>query len=54
LIASSLELLHIVLFRKKPPKISRYILDSATRNYRYDCSKAARDLGWDAEKAIEM
>ncbi len=49
--ATVLESVNTILLKKKPPAISRYILDSMTRNYVYDCSKAARDLNWDADEA---
>lgn len=32
--------------QKKAPKITRYIIDSATRDLRYDSTKAQQALGW--------
>ena len=46
------QILRVITFRKVPPKISTYIIDSCTRNIRYDCSKAEKDLGWDCKKAV--
>jgi 2-alkyl-3-oxoalkanoate reductase len=52
LLALSMEVMHLMLFRKNPPKLTRYLLDSSTRNVRYDCSKAEKDLGWNGAEAI--
>jgi predicted dehydrogenase/nucleoside-diphosphate-sugar epimerase len=47
----SLEMAHVALGRKRPPKLSRYLVDSFTRDLRYDCSKAEKDLGWNRADA---
>ena len=54
LMASVLEFIHTVTLRKSPPKITRYIIDSSTRDIHYDCSKAEKELGWNSQKAIEI
>lgn len=54
LIASSLEFFHNISFRKSPPKLTRYIIDSSTRDIYYDCLKAEKELGWDSQKAIDI
>lgn len=53
LVASGLEFIHTVTLRKSPPKITRYIIDSSTRDIRYDCSRAEKELGWDSREAVE-
>ncbi len=52
MVAIVLETLHTLTFRKVPPKISRYNLDSATRNIEYDCTRAEKELGWDPVAAV--
>ena len=47
-----LEYLYIISFKKKSPKITRYIIDSGTRDIHYDCSKAEKEIGWDSKAAI--
>lgn len=49
-----LEYVNRATFRKTAPKITRYIIDSSTRDIYYDCSKAEKDLGWDQKLAIEI
>lgn len=39
--------------RKRAPKITRYILDSATRDLKYDCTNAANAIGWDPVEASD-
>jgi 2-alkyl-3-oxoalkanoate reductase len=51
--AGVLETAHSLAGSKSPPKITRYIIDSSTRDIYYDCSKAERDLGWSQKAAIE-
>ena len=53
-LAAVLEFIYQVLRSRRPPKLTRYILDSACRDLVYDCSKAQKDLGWDPEAAIRM
>lgn len=54
LVASLLEFLYSITFRETPPKITRYIIDSSTRNIHYDTAKAEKILGWDSQKAVEI
>jgi predicted dehydrogenase/nucleoside-diphosphate-sugar epimerase len=50
-LAATAEFLYFITFRKKPPKVTRYIIDSSSRDIYYDCSKARRDMGWDSKAA---
>jgi len=52
--AALLALANRLALRKTPPKITRYVIDSATRDLRYDSSRAARDLAWNPEEAIAL
>ena len=49
-----LEVMHTLTFRETMPKLTRYIIDSSTRDIYYDCSKAQKELGWNSKKAIEV
>lgn len=51
--AFCLEKAHSILNIKKAPKITKYIIDSDTRNIIYDSSKAEKAFGWDANKAVD-
>lgn len=53
-VAFILECLYTITFQKTPPKITRYIIDSGTRDIHYDCSKGERDLYWKPSKAVEF
>jgi predicted dehydrogenase/nucleoside-diphosphate-sugar epimerase len=53
-LAWTMEMAHLVAFRKRPPKLTRYLLDSSTRDLRYDCSKAEKDLGWNRAEATSL
>jgi predicted dehydrogenase/nucleoside-diphosphate-sugar epimerase len=46
--------LSLMAGRQRAPKISRYMVDSSTRRIHYDCALAARDLGWEADRAAEF
>lgn len=37
----------------KPPKLSRFVVQSAARNIRYDTNKARQQLGWQPEIALD-
>jgi predicted dehydrogenase/nucleoside-diphosphate-sugar epimerase len=52
--AGILEFLYLITFRKRPPLITRYIIDSSTRDMYYDCLKAERILGWNPREAIQI
>lgn len=39
--------------KKSEPKLSRYVIDSSTRNMSYDNSKAIKDLAWDPQVAVK-
>jgi predicted dehydrogenase/nucleoside-diphosphate-sugar epimerase len=54
LLATTLELTSALLYRKNAPRITRYILDSATRDIIYDCSRAKTSFGWDPEEADRL
>lgn len=51
-IAAGLELLFWLTGRSRPPKLTRYILDSECRDLLYDCTKAERELGWSSSDAV--
>lgn len=53
MLAAGLEWLYSVTLREKPPFLTRYLIDSATRDIEYDNARARRDFGWDPEKAAE-
>lgn len=53
ILAFFLENSYKISFRKSPPPITKYLLDSGTRNIYYDCDKAAKEFGWDEEKAVK-
>ena len=52
-LAACMEYLWMALGRKKPPFLTRYLVDSATRDIEYDNSRARADFGWDPEQAVE-
>ena len=45
--------MYTISLRKSPPPITRYLIDSGTRDIYYDSSKAEQEFGWDVNKAIE-
>jgi len=47
-----LEHVYALARRTRRPKVTRYIVDSATRDIRYDCSKAEHELGWRSDEAV--
>lgn len=51
-IGTAMEWSYFLLRKKSPPKVTRYIIDSSTRNIIYDTTKAEKYLGWDPEAAI--
>lgn len=53
-LATCMEYFYTVTMRSKPPFLTRYLIDSSTRNIEYDNSKAQKDFGWDPEKAVEL
>jgi nucleoside-diphosphate-sugar epimerase len=40
-----------VTLRKKAPRLTRYAVDSSTRDYVYDCSKAEKAFQWNPREA---
>ena len=53
-LAAFLSGVHRLTHRKTPPKITRYVIDSATRDLRYDSGRATRELGWDPGEAVAL
>ncbi len=52
-IAGLLELRARLTASESPPKLSRFVLQSATRDIKYDSTKARKELGWQPEVRIE-
>jgi len=50
--AFGLEALYWITRQQRAPKLTRYVVNSATRDLRYDCTKAMRELGWDPRLAV--
>ena len=50
--AFTLESLHSLAGLQRAPKVTRYIVNSATRNVLYDCTKAGQVLGWNPAQAV--
>lgn len=53
-LAAGLEFLYWLTRRPTPPKLTRYILDSACRDLLYDCTKAERELAWSPDLAVQF
>ena len=53
-LAAGIEFLYWLTRRPTPPKLTRYILDSACRDLLYDCTKAEQELSWSSDQAVEF
>lgn len=54
ILAVLMEALWHLMLSKRPPRLTRYVLDSATRDLRYDCSKAAQAFHWNPIEAVAL
>jgi predicted dehydrogenase/nucleoside-diphosphate-sugar epimerase len=54
LLGTTLELVSRAAGAECPPRITRYMIDSNTRNIFYDCSRAAAALEWDQQQACKF